>query len=432
VSSLGRPALDWLVDRDATDDSPWLYGGRAGVALGLLEGYLALGDDRYAVAALRNARTLRAVDATDYSLYFGLTGVAYALHMVGSLLDDPASSAAARRSLDQVRTAFDGERWSEAFELLAGNAGIALAALQMGDPELAVLAASPYLRRAEPTPAGVNWEHRTGATSRLHHISHGTLGISYAPASVGHTAGRPDFVDLALAGVADVVSRDEAGPSGFLVRHSDPQWRPTVIEPYSYGWCHGPAGDAQVFRLLAEVTGDPSWAALISRCWHTVTHSGLPQRLRPGFWDNSGRCCGTAGVLALACDLGDLDFARVLVDDIEARARPEASGVSWSNFEHRVTPSDLPPEPGWAMGNAGIARELLRYDRLLTGGRRDYYVPWPDQTPISGDRVAVGDVRRATGDGQGVTGDGRRATGDGQGVTGDGRWATGDGRRPTS
>jgi hypothetical protein len=381
VSSLGRSALDWLVDHEVADDS--LYTGRAGIALGLLEGYLALGDERYADAA-RSQAAAPADDTSDYSLYFGLTGVAYALHVLGSSLNDPSLSAASRRALDRVRAAFDGERWSPAFELMGGNAGIALAAAQMGDQDLAVLAATPYLRRAEPTAAGVTWQHRTGAGSRLHHISHGVLGISYALAYVGQTVGRPDFIDMALAGAADVVSRDEAGPTGFLVRHSDPQWRPELIEPYSYGWCHGPAGDAQVFRLLAAVTGDPSWDALIPRCWHTVTHSGLPQRLRPGFWDNNGRCCGTAGVLALACDLGDLDFGRVLVDDLEARGVVEASGVCWSNFEHRVTPGDLPPEPGWAMGNAGIARELLRYDRLLTGGRRDYYVPWPDQMPLEG------------------------------------------------
>ncbi|HEV2635800.1 MAG TPA: hypothetical protein VGX23_11675 [Actinocrinis sp.] len=23
----------------------------------------------------------------------------------------------------------------------------------------------------------------------------------------------------------------------------------------------------------------------------------MPRRLRPGFWDNSGRCCGTAGII---------------------------------------------------------------------------------------------------------------------------------------
>jgi hypothetical protein len=382
ANELGQDALDWLVAREDEGGDPSLYSGRAGVVLALLEGHLALGEDRYAEAA---SRRVEALDETgDYSLYFGLTGVAFALHAVGEHLDDPAAAAASRRALDRVRAAFDGERWSGAFELLGGNAGIALGALRMGDTELAVLAAEPYLRRAEPTGAGVTWQHRSGAEARLHHISHGALGISYALATVGQVAGRADFAELALAGAAEVVSRDEAGPDGFLVPHSDPPWRPELNERYSYGWCHGPAGDAQVFRLLAAVTGEPAWGALVERCWHTVTHSGLPGRLRPGFWDNNGRCCGTAGVLALAGDLGDRDFGRVLVDDLVARALRTADGVCWSNFEHRRTPSDLPPEPGWAMGNAGIARELLRYDRLVSGGRRDYYVAWPDQLPVGG------------------------------------------------
>ena len=136
----------------------------------------------------------------------------------------------------------------------------------------------------------------------MHHMSHGTLGIAYSLVRIGHATGRPDLVDLGLAGVADVVARDEGGPDGFLVRHSTPQFLPDLIEPVSYGWCHGPAGDAHMFRLLRDTQGDPAWAALADRCWHTVVHSGLPQRLRPGFWDNNGRCCGTAGVLALAGD----------------------------------------------------------------------------------------------------------------------------------
>ena len=44
------------------------------------------------------------------------------------------------------------------------------------------------------------------------------------------------------------------------------------------------------------------WTALADRCWNTVKQSGRPNRIRPGFWDNNARCCGTAGVLALACD----------------------------------------------------------------------------------------------------------------------------------
>lgn len=117
-----------------------------------------------------------------------------------------------------------------------------------------------------------------------------------------------------------------------------------------------------------------------------MTHSGLPARLRPVFWDNCGRCCGTAGVLALACDRllerGDPpDFAGVLVADLASRATQEGGGTCWSNYEHRATPPELEPRRGWAMGNAGIVRELLRYARI--GGRRDpaYAVTWPDQAP---------------------------------------------------
>ena len=61
-----------------------------------------------------------------------------------------------------------------------------------------------------------------------------------------------------------MVSRDEAGPAGFLVPHSDPQHRPDRIERYSFGWRHGPC-DAQVFRMLGAVTGYPAWPVLADR-----------------------------------------------------------------------------------------------------------------------------------------------------------------------
>ncbi|MGI3200702.1 lanthionine synthetase LanC family protein [Streptomyces sp. GLT-R25] len=161
-----------------------------------------------------------------------------------------------------------------------------------------------------------------------------------------------------------------------------------MIEPFSYGWCHGPAGDAQVFRTLRDVTADPAWTALADRCWRTVTLSGVPQRLRPGFWDNNGRCCGTAGVLALACDRiaeqqDPSDFADLLVADLVARATRDGDGARWSNYDHRATPGDLEPCTGWAMGNAGIVRELLRHVRLGRGGDPRYAFTWPDQPPVS-------------------------------------------------
>jgi hypothetical protein len=215
-------ALAWTGRPDDDELDPTLYSGTAGIVLALLEGYRHFGDERFAVAAVR-----------------------------GDL--------AAARGLDLLRARFDGHRWADQFELLGGNAGIALAAAAAGDLDLAILAVTPYLATAEPTPGGVHWEVRAGLPARFHHISHGTLGIVYALAVTGDAANRQDLVELALAGAADVVSRDEAGPDGFLVPHSDPQHRPERIERYSYGWCHGPAGDAQVFRLLAGPPSTP-WA----------------------------------------------------------------------------------------------------------------------------------------------------------------------------
>lgn len=378
-------------DDDVLDAS--LYSGSAGIVLALLEGHEHTGEDRYGDAALRGARALAAgidVDTEDphaWSLYFGLIGTAFALHAVADRLGDAAAGAAAQRALDRVRAAFDGERWGPMFELLAGNAGIGLGALAAGDVALAERAVEPYLRTADPTPGGVNWPVRP-SPPRSHHMAHGTLGIVVALAAVARATGRGDLLDLALAGAADVVSRNVAGPLGFLVPHSDPPHKPEIIERYSYGWCNGPAGDAQAFRLLGAVTGDRVWAALVDRCWHTVTSSGLPRRLRPGFWDSSGRCCGTAGVLALAGDRqldrsGGRAFADALVADLAARATVDDTGAPWHDHdhdhEHRATPPTLPPRCGWATGNAGIVRELMRHARIVDGrAATGYAVAWPD------------------------------------------------------
>jgi hypothetical protein len=392
----------WSAKPSSAEPDPTLYHGTAGIVLALLEADAHFGDRRWGELASRGTRWLAAavdtLDTASYpALYVGTAGTAFALHeAAGRLGADGASRAeaetaraAAMRGLAGVRAAFDGERWGDAYELMFGNAGIGLAALRMGDAELAEAAVAPYLRTAETTAFGQTWEQRRGQPARRHHISHGTLGIAYALAVVGTAVGRRDLVDAALAGVADVVARDEAGPDGFLVAHSEPLQIASGIERYSYGWCHGPAGDAQVFRLLAQLAGDSAgaggsgWRALADRCWHTVTTSGLPERLRPGFWDNSGRCCGTAGVLALACDRevedGDgLAFADVLVADLAQRATVDASGARWSNVEYRASPPELEPRPGWAMGNAGLVRELLRHARITAGRDPSYAVQWPD------------------------------------------------------
>ena len=258
AARLARDATQWLLDERSGlrigDHS--LYHGLSGVVLALHEANRHFGADQYGAAIEPAADALAGSveQEEDCSLYFGLAGGALALRASGR-------DEAADRALTRIRDRFDGHRWNEMFELVVGNAGIGLGALHAGDLDLAVTAVTPYLITADPTSNGVNWPVRP-SPPRSHHLAHGTLGIVYALAAIGDAADRGDLIDLALAGAADVVSRNQAGPTGFLVPHSDPPHRPELIERYSYGWCNGPAGDAQVFRLLARITGDSEWTSL--------------------------------------------------------------------------------------------------------------------------------------------------------------------------
>ena len=72
------------------------------------------------------------------------------------------------------------------------------------------------------------------------------------------------------------------------------------MDEYTWNWCHGPAGTLALFEALdaagvADVAGEPP-TAWVARCLHSLHTSGIPERRWPGFWDNDGRCCGTAGV----------------------------------------------------------------------------------------------------------------------------------------
>ena len=170
--------------------------------------------------------------------------------------------------------------------------------------------------------------------------------------------------------------------SGFIVPHTLP-YSTRDVEPVTYNWCHGPAGTSQLFAALAmagvqDVGGLPvAW--LRQQCLEAILSSGVPARLRPGFWDNDGRCCGTAGVgdvLLDAAQDGDdqteaarlLEGARVMGAALAERAVRGQGGACWRFTEHRKDPPLLPPGTSWMQGAAGIAAFLLRLARVMDTG----------------------------------------------------------------
>ena len=284
--------------------------------------------------------------------------------------------AAAMRGLAGVRAAFDGERWGDAYELMFGNAGIGLAALRLGDPELAEAAVAPYLRTAETDPVrpDLGAAARAARAAAPHFARHAGHRLR---ARGDRNGGRPPATSSTPRWPGSPTSwpANEAGPDGFLVPHSDPQQVAFGLERYSYGWCHGPAGDAQVFRLLAQLAdagagGGDGWRALVDRCWQTVTTSGLPERLRPGFWDNSGRCCGTGGVLALALRPRGRERRRArLRRPAGGRPRPAGHG---GRRRRPLVERRVPRQPAGARAPAGLGDGQRRAGQRAAAARADH------------------------------------------------------------
>jgi lantibiotic modifying enzyme len=384
------------------EDRDSLYAGVGGLAPVLAEigQYRGLRAAEQVLAAGVVARlSAEASVRTEPSLYDGLAGDAAAL----KLLAPGTEQIALQRLADLMTPAgwnttvqIDPGSDSPVIDLVLGTAGVVLAAVWAGGEHADAIAATggeSLLRASDMTEAGLDWGMVPGSPSRMPNYSHGTAGVAAALAIAGASLNRPDFVQAAIQGAQHLLALGSVHNDGFIVPHTIP---PSTrdVEPVTYTWCHGPAGTSYLFAALshagvAEVAGIEV-TALRQRCLHSILTSGVPQRLRPGFWDNDGRCCGTAGVgevlLDAAQDCPDpvraemlLDAARTMGDALVERAIRDQGGARWRFLEHRQDPPLLPPGTSWMQGAAGIAAYLLRLARVIQDGRSAPVVDRPDQ-----------------------------------------------------
>jgi lantibiotic modifying enzyme len=366
----------WLDNGVLFDD---LYSGTAGVLLGCAEA-AAAGFDTAQVSGGARGRLLYLAHRgpgvgtmPDDGLFSGWAGVAVALRAWSSVAGDVAAAEAAERLTSQMavrilQAPHDPLRYTD---VISGDAGILLALIAT-DTEAAARAAQVLAGRlvemAEPGPDGLHWRMVAGWEYLMPGFSHGTGGVAYALGAAGRSLRRRDLVDIASRGADALLA------AGY---HRDGWAVPLALPPrphgpaVNYGWCHGPTGTVRLFLLLNEIDPDPRWRHAIDACLQALRDSRLPIRLYPGYWDNLARCCGTAGVGQLLLDryqaTGDsamLDWARTLADDVVDRALTTPQGVTWSNTEHTRTPPELPPEPGFMQGSAGIAGWLARLHAL--------------------------------------------------------------------
>ncbi|GAA3238992.1 lanthionine synthetase LanC family protein [Dactylosporangium siamense] len=341
---------------------------------------------------------LSTADRDEPSLYDGLAGDATALRLLA-----PGREVAVLERLARLRTPAGWETTlredsrEPASDVVMGTAGIVLLAAWAGGPhaaEILTTGGEALLKVAEPTAGGLDWRMWPGYRSSTPNFSHGTAGVAAALAVAGRALGRADFVDAARRGGEHLVTVADLAGGGFVVPHTSPPSQ-REVEPVTYTWCHGPAGTSQLFAALALAgvshVGGFAVGELRRRCLHSLLTCGLPARLRPGFWDNDGRCCGTAGVGDVLLDAAQdaaqddpseealLAGARVMAEALVERALRDEAGAFWRFVEHRQDPPLLPPGTSWMQGSAGIAAFLLRLARVEEQGLTAPVVDRPDQ-----------------------------------------------------
>jgi hypothetical protein len=416
---LGEAAWAWVLGQVRHDDGPWvpevvgddppqrgddrdsLYAGIAGLAPVLAEirrHRELVGAETALANGIVDRLARQAAVRVEGSLYDGLAGDVTALRLLA-----PGRERVAMDRLAELRTpagwdtTLDVRPDSRAplTDIIQGSAGVVLAAAwARGEAAAGIMTTGgeALLRVAEQAEAGLDWRMWPGYRSSTPNFSHGTAGVAAALAVAGHALGRADFVAAARQGAEHLLSVGSLD-DGFVVEHTFPRSQ-REVEPVTYNWCHGPAGTSQLFAALAragvERVGGFEVGEMRRRCLHSILTSGVPQRLRPGFWDNDGRCCGTAGVgdilLDAAQDTPDEAYAellgrgaRTMADALAERAIRDEAGVRWRFVEYRQDPPLLPPRTSWMQGAAGIAAFLLRFARVLEDGPAAVVVDRPDQ-----------------------------------------------------
>jgi len=392
----------WVLDQVRwDDDGPWIptsvpgeltpeyregaHSGIGGLGLVLAEVRLCrewtVEEERLAAAIVRRLQDVIAT-TTDYAYFDGLVSTIGVLTALGA---DGSDAAVAR--LIELATP-DG--WPQYFldpdrfrpgarinDVVLGTAGVLLGAVwahrngTARAAELADHATGVLMAEMEP---GSNWRFvpqrfRIATGSEMPNFSHGLAGIATTLALAGAEFGRADLTDAARRGAEHLVTLADTSGGGFAVPHQLPG-----DGSFAYGWCHGPTGTSLLFPALEHagvdsVAGRPprEWRR---RCLHRVRTSGVPERRHPGFWDNDGRCCGTAGVAEVFLDSwqrtgddADLEFALHLADTLVDRALRDGPHACWRFIEHTAAEPLLPPGVGWMQGTAGIAALLFRASR---------------------------------------------------------------------
>jgi lantibiotic modifying enzyme len=368
-------------DNDTINNT--LYSGTPGVVLFFLEAFHATGDMGYLDDARVGADYLLATLEKEKGagLYVGLSGIGYCLEETYKATKEGKYRKGAVRCLDILDEWAEekekGIQWGETTDIISGNAGTGLFLLHLAaeweDESVlarARLVGDQLLDVGIPAEEGTKWAMNPQYPRLMPNFSHGTAGIAYFLASLYQRTKEQKYLDGALAGAAYLKSVAKTDDDGCMIFHHEPEGE----DLFYLGWCHGPVGTARLFYRLYQITENREWMQWVEKGARGILDSGIPDREVPGFWNNVGVCCGSAGVAEFYLNLFQvtekseyLDFAKELTEQILNKATRDDSGMWWVHAEHRSQPDFLQAQTNLMQGAAGIGLWLLRLEEYEKG-----------------------------------------------------------------
>jgi lantibiotic modifying enzyme len=374
----------WPADpRDPKTVDTSLYAGTPGVVLFFLEAYRTTGDANYLKMACAGADSLLAALPVEKGtgLYEGAAGIGFVLEETYKTSKDPKYRQGALQCLKAIQNkgirTGKGIQWSDTTDIISGNAGTALfllyAAREMREAsfrELAVQAGKRLIEVGRADAGGLKWAMDPKYPRLMPNFSHGTAGIAYFLATLYGETNDREFLDAALAGAEYLQAVAKTEGDTCLIFHNEPDGK----DLYYLGYCHGPVGTARLWYRLYQTTRNPVWLDWLNKSAQGILQSGIPEKQTPGFWNNVGVCCGSAGVAEFFLDVylvtkdrRYLNFSRRVTDNLLVRGSHEGQGMKWIQAEHRVRPDFLVAQTGLMQGAAGIGMWLLRLDGFDNG-----------------------------------------------------------------
>ncbi len=389
-----------------TDD---LYHGDLGVIRFYRQLYVATRDAKFLELAEQGAArilvALKERPSKQPGLYTGLAGQGWECLSLFKVTQKPKYKKAAKCVVellnDMSQEAKKGKRVSDSTDIISGNAGVGLFLLrafreiedtnalklarELGDGLIAEALDGNEKEHLDGSAKGLRWKVSKRFPREYPNYSHGTAGncdflvrlhiVENQLRSPNLADGKFEsrFLKAAVQGAEYLESIAKIDPSSCLIFHDTDK---SGLQLYYLGWCHGPPGTGRFFWSLHEATENKSYKKYALLGAQTLVQLQLAKKRHPGFWNNCGQCCGSAGVaeyLALVYqktrEQRYLDECRRLTEDILERAKvveleDGKKGLKWIHAENRVDPKGLKAQTGYMQGAAGIGCWLIRMHQL--------------------------------------------------------------------